>query len=393
MDNKNDFYKEITHNDETEIIFGNLFFDEIINLRANFEELIDNIQIANELDERNAFLEGVVNRLAFLGCDYECNDIDGILSEIKTRYKKRIGKLPSRTVQEWVRGTTPGTTNRQNNYELCYALEMNINETAEFFVKSYFNVPFNYKHNVDAIFYYAIKNNRSYEVINNMLKLSAGFKIRKELKTETVDIGRNISEIDDDTEFLQYLSNHCYSNSQQNQVARNYIKELFDEIKLNIMDKMEENGEQRDISINAIVDMIFEIRYRTNIKMNLKTSSSKTKYVKANILPKRFTESLPQNDVLGKILKGEEVSYETLRKTLIILKLYAFYADTINWDDDDIRENGLDFYSQINELLYESGFSPLYVRHPFDYLIIFCSMSLDPVATFGELNKYRYKKV
>ena len=45
------------------------------------------------------------------------NVISGINSDME------VENCP-RTVQEWCKGTTPDVTNRQNNYELCYALEM-----------------------------------------------------------------------------------------------------------------------------------------------------------------------------------------------------------------------------------------------------------------------------
>lgn len=96
----------------------------------------EDIQVACEWEERPIFMEGVVKRLNQLGI--ECginNDSDLILSEVRKRFKSRLGFRCPKPVENWIKGIAiPGVTKRKNHYDLCYALEMNLLETAEFFV-------------------------------------------------------------------------------------------------------------------------------------------------------------------------------------------------------------------------------------------------------------------
>ena len=145
-----------------------------------------------------------------------------------------------------------------------------------------------------------------------------------------------------------------------------------------------------DRAINAVVDNVFGFSYQKNIHKNLTINGSDKKYVMDSKLPKKFVESIPRSGVLGDIIKGKKETYETLRKTLFILYFYDFFYVVENDDEDAIRNNALDFYDEINALFFEVGFAPVYVRHPFDYLMIFCAMSPEPLETFWELNSYRY---
>lgn len=86
---------------------------------ASADDLIEGIHRAIELEQRPVFLEGLSARLTALGIPCAPADTDTILNEVKCRYKDILGKSCPRTVQEWIRGTTPGVTNRLNNYGRC----------------------------------------------------------------------------------------------------------------------------------------------------------------------------------------------------------------------------------------------------------------------------------
>ena len=104
-------------------------------------------------------------------------------------------------------------------------------------------------------------------------------------------------------------------------------------------------------------------------------------------LPKRFTESLPNDVTLGRILNGKSISYEVLRKTLMLLKLYHFYYEAQNTDNQIICENLMDFMAELNALLLDCGFAQLYLRHPFDCLLLYCANSFDPLLTLHLLTE------
>lgn len=96
-------------------------------------------------------------------------------------------------------------------------------------------------------------------------------------------------------------------------------------------------------------------------------------------------------------------SADTIRKTLIIFKFYNFFCSELNnyssfkeyyerygEDEEEINEVLDDFYWETSALLEKCGFVQLYARNPFDWLILFCAKSLDPMDSLRELLRARW---
>lgn len=105
-----------------------------------------------------------------------------------------------------------------------------------------------------------------------------------------------------------FQSEHCYDNEQQFQLARSIINDEIGVLKAGILD----DGAVEIISpdrLNSLtIDALLGYRYQ-----------SRDKGEAAVKLPKRFTQSLPNDVTLGRIINGESISYEVLRKTLMLL--------------------------------------------------------------------------
>ena len=96
---------------------------------------------------------------------------------------------------------------------------------------------------------------------------------------------------------------------------------------------------------------------------------------------------------LSKIKNGQKVSYETMRKSLILLSFYSYYAQLFqNADYEDfcaLEEDFTDFVCETNDLLKTCGYPSLYVRNPFDWLIMHCGSREYPLDEFrNALNRY-----
>lgn len=367
MTSTKDSSPELTRNDQTDHIFDATCFGEPISPETA-EDVTDGINRAIELDSRPVFLDGLSARLTQLGTACTADDTDKMLAEVKKRYKNILGKPCPRTVQEWIRGTIPGITNRQNNYELCFALEMDFRQTAVFFQKHYLTLPFNAKAKTDAVFMYALYHNKPYSVIDAMLTRSKGFVSQENARTSTSQIISAILDIDDDERFMRYLSEHCYDNEQQFQLARKMCCDEIEKVREKLLkyesDRIISPDKLGSLTVEALLGYKYQSSERTNSDIRL---------------PKRFTGSLPNDVTLGRIINGETASYELLRKTLALLKLYNFYHDADNCDPDTICGNLLDFCEELNAALISCGFAQLYVRHPFDCLLLYCANSYDPI--------------
>lgn len=338
------------------------------------DDLVRGIELAMRLDESPAFLEGLSARLTELGTPCTPADTNTMLAEVKRRYKAILGKSCPRTVREWIRGTTPGFTNRLNQYELCFALDLDCLQTAEFFRERFLTLPFHVKNRIDAVFLYALLRGRPYTVISGMLEQASGYVPQENAHTETAQITSAIRQIDDDAQFLRYLSAHCYGNEQQFQVARRLIDSELALVKQTILRYETERSLSPERLGSAVISELLGYRYQSRERTSQR-------------LPKRFTQSLPNDVTLGKIVRGENASYELLRKTLILLRFYNFYSEAENTSPEIIDANLLDFYEELNTMLLSCGFAGLYARHPFDCLILYCANSYEPIVTLHSMNE------
>lgn len=338
------------------------------------DNVAEGIQRALALDERPVFLEGLSERLNELGVKCNDDEIDIMLAEVKRRYKKILGKSCPKAVQNWVRGTTPGTANRMNNYNLCCALEMDYRQTADFFRRHFLTIPFNCKSKLDAVYLYCFYRNKPYSAVTKLLERASRFVPQENAHTATSQIFSAILDTDNDEQFLQYLSRHCYDNEQQFQLARNIINKEIEQVKtyINKDTSVEKVSPARLNSLTISFLLGYKYQEREPNHNSIK-------------LPKRFTESLPNDVTLGRMINGRSISYEALRKTLMLLKFHNFYYEAQNADNNLIKQNLLDFCDELNVTLSSCGFSPIYILHPFDCLLLYCANSYDPIVTLHSI--------
>ena len=368
---------EITRDEYTDSIY-----DGILNKLINPDCKIDLLACINravELEERPVFLEGVAERLNQLGISCASDDSEQMLSEVERRYKEILGKSCPRAVQNWFKGITPGVTHRHNHYDLCYALEMDFTQTAVFFQKHFLTVPFNVKEVEDAVYMYTLYHKKPYSAVTKLIDNFKGFVPQGNVHTSTTQIISTILEIENDEEFFRYLSEHCYSDEQQFQKARDIICIQIEQIKKRIQPGYDENDKPNSRLNSKIIDKLLNYRYQSDTKGEFSYN-----------LPERFTESIPNDTTLGQIINGKKVSYELLRKTLMLLVFSNYYDMAVSEDEkhnhvpdkSEIVRRLMDFAEYLNSKLGECGFVRVYECHPFDCLLLYCANSQDPILTF-----------
>ena len=373
------FDYELTLNDRTQMLL-----DEVLDREPMGSESIENIKkaINRSLDAQEIplFTDGLAARLTQLGCGSHTEDTKAMRKELDRRYREILGKECPKAVHNWINGGVPGTDGRINNYDVCWALEMDVRQTGTFMQKYFLTQPFNCKNRIDAIYLYCFYHRKPYALVKELLDLSEGFVTQEKAHSATSRIEAAILSIDNDDTFKKYLSEHCYGKDQQFQLARKIIDDDVEIIKDRI--KPDRKGDGR------LNNKIIESIYNRNYQSDGRSRGRKRK------LPKRFTESLPNDVTLGKILNGDEATYETIRKTMILFRFYSFYSneDLNNYDPVEANGNLLDFLSEINDDLMRCGFAQIYMCHPFDCLIMYCANSDDPVQAFWNVCEYGWNQ-
>ena len=92
----------------------------------------------------------------------------------------------------------------------------------------------------------------------------------------------------------------------------------------------------------------------------------------------------PQREQFAQILEKKTASYDVIRRALIMLTFYDFAA---NATVSDALEYGIfdEFTDEMNTVLAECGYVQLYWRNPFDWMIGYCAMSLNPLGALRDL--------
>ena len=121
----------------------------------------------------------------------------------------------------------------------------------------------------------------------------------------------------------------------------------------------------------------------------------KEKLVLNKQMPNKFVSSLPTAQDINLILEGKK-TYDIIRKTLVILKFVSMYYETPFYAKDEgklqkqIEEYFDDFEDELNILLVDCGFPPIYYRNPFDAIMLYCARSKEPIITFWTISENRF---
>ena len=430
----------IDDNTKTSLVWEQMY-DMSGEYDDNLEDLLDNTKYAFELNERKPVLEGVVEKLNKLGCDVNIDDTDEIICELKKRYKAAgiEGGCPKAVQQNWIRkGTTVNpSVNRENLYNLCLALDMGLDETREFFLKNYMTIPFNYKNRIDAIYFYGISNGMNYEQIKSLLselQSESDFAVNG-YTNNTKCLGDYIGEIDDLETFKSFIRENTFSKDQQYSTAihtilemelenaeyanierylghapTKYVGEEYENRSESNLIRVDNGGKR--VNRKALLFTIYgydnQERYRIvkEEKENAEYEGIKapTTLFDCSSLPKKF-RSCFLNDQQYSLVANKKGSPDLYRNALIIMKFYNFYCARLITDvygtdkpkdyylknnykpyakernKTEIQYDLDDFYYETSAALAECGFEQMYVRNPFDWMILYCANSVDPLNT------------
>lgn len=392
------------------------------------ELLLEDIKYAEELDEHNYVLEGVVERLKKMDIECDENDPGRVVKSLNKLYKEAgiSSEGVPRSVKNWINnGIHANPESRKNLYDLCFAMKMNEEETKIFFFKHFLTIPYNYKNVTDAIYYFGIKQGLGYDAILSLLKEFVD-EIPEENEDfdKTEDIGNAILVISDINVFREYLHRHRYSKQRQFSTASKKINELLSasaiyaekERKLrpellrrsvsNHANLMEEIGiirEDGGVNIRGLLYVIYGGIEMYGNSCEDDDAAEAHSISKSTIIPKLFRTNFPKEQEFARIAK-KEASSDVYRKALIVLQFYNFFSgilfgpignlksierdgvdDLERRTEEEREEDFNDFDQETSRVLADCGFVQLYARNPFDWLIMYCARSFNPVQTFREL--------
>ncbi len=379
-------------------------FDQATQLAEDefFKYDFENIELPGKeyidaLNNASFFAEKLLDQIKKSGYDADPDDAGQLVSYVLSRCKSEGISISRQNITNWLSGGTPASSSagRDNVYKLCFALGMNEKQTGEFFLKAYLERPYNYKNIAESVYYFCLKNGLGYSKATEILQKIEEIPLSENDSTiETTElVGRAVDAIRDERDLIKYLAENRASFSKQNKTATEKINQLLTEcMELAEREYSITNPYEESISVtnvDELLNVIYGYSARATEGFEEKNGKSVPKAVyKESISESSFPElirkNFPQRQQFENIGKNK-ASYDVIRKALVMLNFYHFFADaTVSGAD---LESGLfdEFVIEINETLERCGYVQLYWRNPYDWMIGYCACSPSPLAELRDL--------
>lgn len=341
-------------------------------------------------------------------------------------------KITEITVRDWFSGKRrPSLDSRSRKlvYEICFALGASFELVQEFFRQVYFSRSFNCHTIKEAVYYYCLHQNHSYdhalELYETIKAMPETAKFEASDPVYTDQIRNALDNCHSDEEFLAYFSRNKSLFDRWNQRALFYIEEFVRQIR----------GTKEDIGrIEAFrkVGTIPDAKTLTTPSasgltiqeffMQARHFGRKWRYAKQNVtsidfmlefiidpiepvhkkakLPDIVKLNFPSKKTFSKILNRSQsemsTSYDSIRKCLILLKFYHFWVtlelmmasgNAAENSQSDYADYFDDFCEEMAQLLEECGYEELYERNPYDWIFLWASATEQPLESFRGVMK------
>lgn len=345
------------------------------------------IEYINQLDEVSLFVDGIKSCLI----DLCLEDIPEEASKLVTLLTKCCAEagvhISRQTLTNWIISGVPSTskTGRDNVYQLCFALKMDADKAGEFFLKAYLERPFNYKDLHEAIYFFCLNTKKGYADAVRLIQQIEETPVSDDPNAISVTeaIGVEIRKIKDEDDFIHFIANNRSGFVVQNKTATEKINELIEKaMPIAELEYKKTHSHEKPIKVEKI-DTLLNVIYDYSARQ----ISEKTKVFKESIsnsaFPQMIKRNFPQRQQFENIRK-HNASYDVIRKALIMLNFYHFFADAVL---KDVETGDLfdEFVEETDVLLNECGYVQLYWRNPYDWFIGYCASSDDPLAMLRDL--------
>lgn len=373
--------QKYSDNQATQLAYGEIFNYDFDMVELPSKEYFDS------LDDYLLFTDSVKNRARAIGYRDDMDIVDFLVGLCK---ETGVG-LSRATISNWMAKGSPasGESGRNNVYKLCFALRMNAEQTGEFFLKAYLERPFNYKNLHEAIYYFCMNNGLGYPDAVRIIEKAESLPVIENPSAQdiTEEIGRELQAFRSEEMLLEYLQANRCGFAEQNKTATERIKLLIEkcyplaEAEFDFQKKVKDKACTVDNE-----DELLSVIYNYNARATDGYWEKKGKLVPKPVYAKSISESkfpqlvrcnFPQRQQLENI-KKHKASYDTIRKALIMLSFYHFFADARS---KGVKSPDLfdEFVDEMNTTLAECGYVQLYWRNPYDWMIGHCAEKENPL--------------
>lgn len=350
------------------------------------------------------FSKGLDEFISSHGYTGDLEDSDSKIAFIRDTFEQ-AGIVPPREVDKWYTENQP--IRRETAFQICFAYGLGGLDTDEFFRKVFAKERSFDCHRVqEAVYYFCLNNGLNYEEAQKIFQeLPEPPKEAQQGRTivYTASIIAELNNIETREELIQYLSDNIEQFSHNNVTAYETIRRLWKEIagkdgllmreydKLQEIDDDVEEGKQRKLVPKKEFlrpwDAYLAI-FQLNKRQAAQLKPERTIRPIIELLHTDARDSFPDRQGIEAILDGRKVSYERVRKWLILLTFYAFWGRKRlepNGSYVAQEQDGVRCVDMINQHMIEAGYPELYVGNPYDWIFLYVSQDQEPLITFREI--------
>ena len=374
---------------------------EIWNMAEELDESEDFSKVIDFLNSKEGF-QPFGKRLAeFIDKKYDLGSTDRktmvqALNEACEKNGVGLSEIASDgTLRNWFdkdKRPKKGEDSRFSMFALAFALRLSVEETKDLFHKIFLDRAFNYRNEKEVIYYFCLKNNKTWADAKRMIAEVENMTIDTSDHTQLTNvIVDNIKAMSDENILLEYIRENGHNFEKNSVTAKEKFSYYLEQAKklakeeVNAIRKDEEDmlvdeygNEKRGKKsysgkwINSFSNnFLYEIITGVGVEGD---KGTKTVFKNAT-LPKEIKQRFPEAITFGK----EDMKSEEYRKVIVLLFSYCFWYKvqylSIDFDYDD-------YIGELDHILFSCNFSKLYPGNPFDWLFLFCSQDDCPLAVF-----------
>lgn len=335
---------------------------------------------------RHGYAEGVAN-------------IQDKVAFIRSVFAKANMDAP-REIKEWFTGQP---VKRDTVFQICFAFGLDGSETDEFFRCVYTKErSFNCHLVQEAIYYFCLNNGLTWsDALDIQSQVSPAGKDTE--KSETIYTGSIIAELNDlesKEELISWLNGNIGKFVRSNVTAYQAIRRLWEQA-------AGPNGllmQERKQALPSILDDAATGK-QAGMRSNKAGAKPWDAYLAILQLDKKSVkqlgtdrsirpileklhldaqDSFPDRQGIDLILRGEHVSYERVRKWLVLLTFYSYWAKkaVLQGDYEAAAGDADRCIAEMNHHLIDSGYPELYVGNPYDWIFFYSIKDAEPLRTF-----------
>ena len=306
---------------------------------------------------------------------------------------------PPREIREWFAGQP---VRRETAFQICFAFSLDGSQTDDFFQRVYARErSFNCHDPREAVYYFCLNHGLAWPEAQEILSLipPPGKDGGRADPVHTGDILKELNRLETKEELIAWLTEniHCFSGSSV--TARETIRRLWDAAagprgllvrERNALPSLLDDpatGRKNPLRAGAeglkTWDAYLAILQLDRKEVARLDTDRSVRPILAR-LHDGARDSFPDRQGIDRILRGEHVSYERVRKWLVLLAFYAFWARKAI-DGRSYAASPGDAercIASMNQHLYDSGYPELYVGNPYDWIFFYAAKNPEPLPVF-----------